>query len=198
MKESDWEAMKLRLGEIAENACYIQRGEVDIWYDNAGHYCDVIWLTASTFFTKTEHSEVLALIDDDNNLYGFKIDAVEWMGDRNGGYTTVNLISKLGAAGSQSPSLDGRNVSDGPEDHGSPVEKGIINARYDHNDHSFDVFWAGGDARYVATENDHIEALIDPDGLLCGFRIININRMSDDEHGFASVRLNTRTAVKSA
>ena len=199
MNDNDWAAMKQRFEEIAKNAEYIRRGEVDIWYDKAGHFCDVIWLTAMTFFTSTENQEVMSLIDDDNNLYGFKIDPVEWMGDGNGGYTTVNLRSRLGRAeanGHQDSGPDGRNTADGSGEYDSPMEKGIINAKYDNNAHSFDVFWAGGYARYVATANDHIEALVDTSGVLCGFRVINIDRMSDDEHGFASVRLKTRMAVK--
>ena len=198
MNDNDWEAMKQRLAEIAKNPDYVQPGEVDIWYDKAGHFCDVIWLTAKTFFTSTENKEVMSLIDDENNLYGFKIDPVEWMGDGNDGYTTVNLRSSLGraeASGDQDSRLDRCNVSDGSEKYGNPMERGIINAKFDNDAHIFEVLWADGDARYVATENDHIVALVNIDGLLCGFRVIDIDRMSDDEHGIASVRLKTGIVV---
>ncbi len=192
---NDWEVMKERFEKIAKKVKPIQRGEVGVWYDNAGHYCDVIWLAASAYFTGTEHEEVMALVDDDGNLFGFKIDATEWMGDGNGGYTTVNLRSRLGRTGSKE--LSGGNATAaacGEYDHS--IEKGIINAKYDSRSHCFDVFWASGDTRYIETESSHILAMVDTDGILCGFRVNRIDRLSDDEHGMVNVRLKTRMAVK--
>ena len=188
---NDWETMKERFKEIAKNVKPIQRGEIGIWYDNAGHYCDVIWLGAHAFFTRSEHEEVMALLDDDDNLFGFKIEATPWFDDGENGYTTINLRTKLDSykKGGRIP-FDNENQTD------NPIVNGIINVRYDKADYFFDVFWADGDTRYIETENSHILALVDTDGLLCGFRVIHTDWLSDDEHGMVHVRLKTRMAIK--
>ena len=171
----NWERLKL----IAKQVKPIQSGEVYVWYDNAGHYCDVIWLTASTFFTRTEHSEVLALVDSEENLFGFKVDATPWFDDGEGSYTTVNLRSKL--ASYKGRSILKFNTDKQPN---NPIVNGVINIRYSKAGHFFDLFWADGDFRYVETESEHILARVDNAGVLCGFKVVNIDRLTNDEHGF--------------
>ena len=173
---SDWETMKHRFAEIARDVAPIQPGEVGVWYDNAGGYCDVNWSSGSAFFAGTEHENVKALTDDDGNLHGFKIDAVERMGN-NGDYTIVNL----------------RN-GQGPAD-GGGRRKVVIQARYSYDSHSFDVVWSDGGCRYVATENSQILASVNQAGTLCGFRVIRTDLLGKDEHGMAHARLKTRLPV---
>ena len=173
---SDWETTKHRFAEIARDVVPVQPGEVGVWYDNAGGYCDVIWGGGFAFFAGTEHENVKALTDNAGNLHGFKIDAVERMGN-GGDYTIVNL----------------RN-GPGPADVGGP-RKVVIQARYHHDSHSFDVVWSDGECRYVATENSHILASVNQVGTLCGFRVIHTDLLSNDEHGMAHARLKTRLPV---
>lgn len=178
--------MKHRLAEIARNVTPIQPGEVGVWYDNAGGYCDVIWSSSFAFFAATEHENVMALTDDDHNLHGFKIDAVESMG-KDGGYTTVSLRNRLAQS-----AADWRRKS-GIID--NPVTKGIIKARYNRDSHSFDVVWADGGSRHVETESSHILAAVNPDGTLCGFRVIRADLLGNDEGGMAHARLKVKMAV---
>ena len=178
--------MKHRLAEIARNVTPIQPGEVGVWYDNAGGYCDVIWFGGFAFFAATEHQQVMALTDDDNNLHGFKIDAVASMG-KDGGYTTVSLRYEPDPT-----DANGRRKS-GTSD--SPVSKGIIKARYNRDSHSFDVVWADGGSRYVETESSHILAAVNPDGTLCGFRVIRTDLLGNDAGGMAHARLKVKMAV---
>ena len=178
--------MKLRLAEIAKDVVPIQHGEVGVWYDNAGGYCDVIWSSGFAFFAATEHQNVMALTDDDNNLHGFKIDAVESMG-KDGGYTVVSLRNMV-----KQSAADWRRKF-GIVD--NPVTRGIIRARYNRDSHSFDVVWADGGSRYVETESGHILAAVNPDGTLCGFRVIRTDRLGNDAGGMAHARLKVKMAV---
>ena len=198
---NDWETMKQRFAEIAKDVKPVPRGEVGIWYDNAGRYCDVIWNGAFAFFAGTEHKDVMALTNDAGNLHGFKIDAVDRMGDGNGGYTTVDLRNRPGpkdADGHRNAGTNGQeSITDnaGGDNH---VAKDVIGARYNHDSHSFDVVWSDRGSRYIETENSHILALVDSYGSLCGFRVIRTDLLGDDEHGIAHARMKTRTAANVA
>ena len=184
----NWERLKL----IAKQVKPIQRGEVYVWYDNAGHYCDVIWLTANTYFHPTEHKEVMALVDLDDNLFGFKVDATPWFDDGENGYTTINLRTKL-----DSYQKGGRIPFDNENQPDNPIVNGIINVRYDKADHFFDVFWASGGSRHVDTESKHILGLVDNSGVLCGFKVINIDQLPEDEQGFIKAFIEARMDTSS-
>ena len=197
----DWDTMKQRFAEIAKDVKPVPRGEVGIWYDNAGRYCDVIWNGAFAFFAGTEHKNVMALTNDAGNLHGFKIDAVERMGDGNGGYTTVNLRNRPGpkdADGRRNAGINGQESIADNAGGDSDVAKNVISARYNHDSHSFDVVWSDRGSKYVETESSHILALVDSDESLCGFRVIRTNLLGDDEHGIAHARVKTRTAANVA
>ena len=180
---SNWDTMKHRLAEIAKDVAPIHPGEVGVWYDNAGGYCDVIWFGGFAFFAATEHNQVMALTDDDNNLHGFKIDAVASMGD-NGDYATVALRYGPGPTDANVRRKSG--IID------NPVTKGIIKARYNRDSHSFDVVWADGGSRYVETESRHILAAVNADGTLCGFRVIRTDLLGNDAGGMAHARLKVK------
>ena len=185
----NWERLKL----IAKQVKPIQQGEVYVWYDNAGHYCDVIWLTASTFFTKTEHPEVMALVDSEDNLFGFKVATIPWFDDGEDGYTTVNLRRKLSSYNEGSiPKFDTEKQPD------NPIVSGVVSIRYSKARHFLDLFWANGDFHYAETESEHILARVNNAGVLCGLKVVNIDQMSDDEQGFAHARLKALMPVETA
>ncbi len=47
---------------------------INIWYDNAGHYLDVFWVSkAGNYFMPTSNERVDVLVDDDRNLSGFMV-----------------------------------------------------------------------------------------------------------------------------
>ena len=183
---NDREMTKEWFKEIAESVKPVQRGTIYVWYDNAGHYCDVIWLTANTFFIGTEHPEVMALVDSEDNLFGFKVDATPWFDDDENGYMTVNLRSKL--ASYKEGKFHNFDTEKQPD---NPIINGIINIRYSKTGHFFDLFWAGG-ARYVETESEHILARVDNAGVVCGFKVVNLDRLTDDEHGFVKAFIDVR------
>ncbi len=190
---SDWETMKDRFEEIAKKVKPIQCGEVGIWYDNAGHYCDVIWLTTNAYFHPTDHKEVMALVDLDDNLFGFKVDATPWFDNVKNAYTTINLRTKL-----VSYRRVDTSIFDTEKQPDNPIAKGVINVRYDSAEHSFDVFWLNTDRRYIETENRHLLGAVDSNGILCGFKVINIDQLSDDEYGLVNARLKTKMTEKAA
>lgn len=51
----------------------IQR--VNVWYDKAGDYLDVHWVSGS-YFTLTGNDQVMVLLDREGNRCGFKVSAV--------------------------------------------------------------------------------------------------------------------------
>ena len=132
---------------------------------------------------------MLALVDSEDNLFGFKVDATPWFDDGEDGYTTVNLRSKLA-----SYKEGGILKFDTDKQLNNPIVNGVINIRYSKTGHFFDLFWADGDFRYVETESEHILARVNNAGVLCGFKVVNIDRLTDDEHGFVKTFIDARTA----
>lgn len=53
-----------------------QHLKVNLWYDAAGDYLDVSWGTGNGYYTATADERVLALVDLQGNILGFKIDGV--------------------------------------------------------------------------------------------------------------------------
>ena len=50
--------------------------KVNLWYDAAGDYLDVSWGTGNGYYTATDDDRVLALVDLQGQVLGFKIDGV--------------------------------------------------------------------------------------------------------------------------
>jgi hypothetical protein len=50
--------------------------QVNVWYDEAGDYLDVSWGKGNAYYTATGHDRVMALVDMEGNVLGFKIDGV--------------------------------------------------------------------------------------------------------------------------
>ena len=48
---------------------------VNVWYDKAGDYLDVHWVSGS-YFTLTGNDQVMVLMDRAGNRCGFKVSAV--------------------------------------------------------------------------------------------------------------------------
>ena len=48
---------------------------VNVWYDKAGDYLDVHWVSGS-YFTLTDNDQVMVLMDRAGNRCGFKVSAV--------------------------------------------------------------------------------------------------------------------------
>jgi hypothetical protein len=50
-----------------------ERSKVNVWYDEEGDYLDVTWGTGKTYYTETEDDRVMALVDLEGTIQGFKI-----------------------------------------------------------------------------------------------------------------------------
>ena len=48
---------------------------INVWYDKAGDYLDVHWVSGS-YFTLTGNDQVMVLLDREGNRCGFKVSAV--------------------------------------------------------------------------------------------------------------------------
>ena len=53
---------------------------VNVWYDKAGHYLDVHWVSGRCF-TPTENDDVWVLVDQDGGISGFKVWGVDKIKD---------------------------------------------------------------------------------------------------------------------
>ena len=49
--------------------------KIKVWYDKAGDYLDVHWVSGS-YFTLTDNDQVMVLVDRAGNRCGFKVSAV--------------------------------------------------------------------------------------------------------------------------
>ena len=131
----------------------------------------------------------MALVDNDGNIFGFKISDITLINAGvnagQGGYATVELKSRLKNSGGNGSANGRTGWLRRPETampglgQGNPIEQGVINIRYDKDSHFFDVFWAAGNTHYIETDNRHTLALVDADGILCGFRIIDTDQLGD-------------------
>ena len=59
-----------------------QNKRVNVWYDEAGDYLDVSWGTAHAYYTATNDERVMALVDMEGNVQGFKIDGISSIKDK--------------------------------------------------------------------------------------------------------------------
>ena len=59
-----------------------QQKKVNVWYDEAGDYLDVSWGTSHAYYTVTADERVLALVDMDGIVQGFKIDGISAIKDK--------------------------------------------------------------------------------------------------------------------
>ena len=173
----------------------LEQGLVSVWYDNTGHLCEAIWVRGLTYFTGCEHDEVLPMVDLKEYLCGFMIHGVQWISDGIDGYVTVNLKSDLprntagdSTNGLPEPSATGANY------HNS-IEQGIIKIRFDREAHYCEVIWADDARNFAPSKNEFILALVNRDGVLGGFRIVNTHRLAENPEGCVSAELKTRVAV---
>ena len=173
----------------------LEQGLISVWYDNSGYICEAIWVRGLTYFTACEHEEVLAMVDMKENLCGFMIHGVEWISHGADGYVTINLKSDLHQDGANA-NLNGQAENELARGHYlNPIELGIIKARFDRDKHYCEVLWGDSNISCAETENEYILALIDADGILSGFRIINTDRLAENPIGCVGAKLKTRIKV---
>ena len=85
--------------------------KIRIWYDKAGDYLDVHWVSGS-YFTLTGNDQVMVLMDRAGNRCGFKVSAISKLAAKevvDGALTPVDLppawTEKPAAATGQGPGL---------------------------------------------------------------------------------------------
>ena len=185
----------LKKREAIADVNLLEQGLVSVWYDNTGHLCEAIWVRGLTYFTGCEHDEVLPMVDLAENLCGFIIHGIQWISDGADGYVTVNLKSDLpsNTTGNGTNWLPQHSAT-GADYHNS-IERGIIKIRFDRQAHYCEVIWADDAISFAPTENEFIWALVNRDGVLGGFRIVNTHRLAENPEGGVSAELKTRVAV---
>ena len=164
----------------------LEKGIIKVSYDNDGYMLEVLWFSGYSSFEGTEHEDVLVLETMDGDAFGFMIHGVEWITDGVDGYVTVNLKSDLEKyANAASP--NGQDA--GGEWRYNPIERGIINIRYDRDRHYCHVFWADGATYVTGTNNENVLASFNEEGVLCGFRIINTDKVRENPRGWVDAEL---------
>ena len=172
---------ELKKLEAIDDVNLLEQGLVSVWYDNTGHLCEAIWVRGLTYFTDCEHDDVLAMVDLKENLCGFMIHGIQWISDGVDDYVTVNLKSDLP-----------RNTV---ADYHNAIERGIIKIRFDREAHYCEVTWTDDALSFAPSENEFILALVNRDGILGGFRVINTHRLAENPEGRVIAELKTRVAV---
>ena len=132
------------------------------------------------------------MVDMAENLCGFMIHGVEWISQGVDGHVTVNLRSELPQDGAGANPNGGAPDLTARKHYANPIERGIIKVRFDRAEHYCEVFWGDGGARFAETENEHILALVDADGVLAGFRIIHTDRLGENPVGCIGADLKIR------
>ena len=188
----NWEKAR---AEIRDVNLLSEKGIVKVFYDNDGYLLEVIWFNGYSYFDETDHEDILVMVAMDEDAFGFMVHDADWISEDTEGYVTVNLKSRLEKyANGTSPSGQGTAIAES-EWHYNPIERGIINLRYDREAHYCDVFWADGGAGYIETENDNLLALVDNGGILNGFRIINTDGLKENPRGVLSAELKIKMEI---
>lgn len=181
-------------GEIVD-INLLEQGLIAVWYDNSGYICEVYWVRGLTYFTDCEHEEVLPMVDMSENLCGFMIQGVEWISKDVDGYVTVNLKSNLpkDSVGLDSGGQPVTTIVE--EEHLNPIEQGVIDVWFDRDKHYCEVLWGKNNTSFVETENEYILAVVDAEGILSGFRIINTDQLAENPTGCVGSELKTGVRV---
>ena len=170
----------------------LEKGIIKVSYDNDGYMLTVIWFSGYSYYDGTEHDDVLVMVAMDDDAFGFMIHDVDWISDGVDGYVTVNLKSDLEKyANAASP--NGQDA--GSEWRYNPIERGIINIRYDRDRNYCHVFWADGATHVTGTNNENVLASFNEEGVLCGFRIINTDKVRENPLGWVDAELQIKMDV---
>ena len=165
------------LPEIRDRNLLEEEGRIMVSYDNDGYMLEVLWAKGYSYFDGTEHDDVLVMVAMDDDAYGFMIHDVDRITDGVDGYVTVNLKSDLEKY-ANAPSQNGQHSGEGWRY--NPIERGIIHIRYDRNENYCHVYWADAAACDAETDNENVLASFNEEGILCGFRIINTDKVREN------------------
>ena len=177
---------KKDMPEIKDIDLLSERGVIKVCYDNDGYMLTVIWFSGHSYYSGTEHDDVLVMVAMDEDAFGFMIHGVESITDGVDGYVTVNLKSDLEKYANPASS-NGQDA--GGEWRHNPIELGIINIRYDRDQNYCHVFWADGATYDTGTNNENVLAYFNEEGILCGFRIINTDKIRENPLGWVDAEL---------
>lgn len=172
-----------------------EKGIIRVSYDNDGYMLKVFWAKGYSYFDGTEHDDVLVMVAMDDDTYGFMIHGVEWITDGVDGYVTVNLKSDLEKY-ANTTHLNGHDA--GVEWQYSPIERGIINIRYDRDQNYCHVYWDDSATCDTETDNENVLASFNEEGILCGFRIINTDKVRENPLGWVDANLKIRMDIPTA
>ena len=64
---------------------------INVWFSTAGGILDVTWAFGNTYYTDTENEHVMALVDMEGNICGFKISDVNIIDGMESGVINVDL-----------------------------------------------------------------------------------------------------------
>ena len=167
---------------------------INIWYDNAGHYLDVFWVSkAGNYFMPTSNERVDVLVDDDRNLSGFMVWGVTRV--KEGEIVNLELTPVEPELTLQPEPAAALATAQLVHVHpivqaGSTVEIKNISIHADKAGDYFEVYWAAKlNTDYTSTGDDRVQALRDAAGNILGFKITGISLMGEGERDFINVDL---------
>ena len=183
------------LPEIKDVNLLEEKGIIRVSYDNDGYMLKVFWSNGYSSFEGTEHDDVLVMVAMEGDAFGFMIHDVDWITDGMDGYVTVNLKSDLEKY-AKAVSSNGQDTNG--EWRYNPIDLGIINIRYDRDQNYCHVFWADGATYITETNNKNVLASFNEECNLCGFRIINTDKVKENPRGWVDTELQINIDVPAA
>ncbi len=160
---------------------------INIWFDNAGHYLDVHWVSKTgNYFMPTSNERVDVLVDDERNLSGFMVWGVTRV--KEGEIVNLELMAvepeSVAALATTRP-----NQSHPAVQSGATMEIKNISIHTENAGDCLKVRWGAGDGHYAATGDDRAQALLDSSGNILGFKITGISQMGEGEKDYINVDL---------
>ena len=166
---------------------------INIWFDNAGHYLEVFWISKDgNYFMPTSSERVDVLVDDERNLSGFMV----WGVTKVKKGEIVNLALTPDESHPASPTESAVSLPATQIAHTRPVvhtesivDIKAVTIQVEESGDCIEVRWSEGDGHYAATGDHRVKALTDASGNILGFRITGISQMGDGEKDFINVDL---------
>ena len=159
---------------------------INVWYDNAGHYLEVLWISkAGNYYMPTSNERVDVLVDDERNLSGFMV----WGVTRAKEGEIVNLELKP-VESEPIPALTATHPVHARRADQSETEVEInnISIRTEKAGEYFEVHWSKkSGAEYAPTADERVKVLTDSAGNVLGFKISGISLMGEGEKDFINV-----------
>lgn len=161
---------------------------INVWYDNAAPWLEVIWRRECGCFEPTKDDRLDVNMDQEGNVLGFMLTGIRHLK----GQSLTYSLQQVAVDEKNWKALHDKPIGSPyvtlPEYCGAGATDGIFFQADDSGD-CIEVRWGDGDGHYASTGDDRVKSLIDSSGNILGFKITGISQMGEGEKDFINIDL---------